>query len=65
MVTTGVVIANQLKLEASTFKGREPDQHRWNFDSAALDSYSVRATWNATRDLPCRSPRLAAQPRAA
>jgi hypothetical protein len=51
VVTTGVVIANQLKLEASTFKGREPDQYRWNFDSAALDSYSVRATWNATRDL--------------
>jgi len=51
VVTTGIVIGNQLKLEGSTFKGREPDQHRWNFDSAALDSYSVRATWNPTADL--------------
>jgi hypothetical protein len=51
VVTTGVVIGNQLKLEASTFKGREPDQNRWNFDPYALDSYSVRATWNPTADL--------------
>lgn len=51
VVTTGVVIGSQLKLEGSTFKGREPDQYRWDFDSYALDSYSLRATWNPTADL--------------
>ncbi len=51
VVTTGVAIGDRLKLEGSTFKGREPDQYRWDFDSYALDSYSLRATWNPTADL--------------
>ena len=50
VLTTGVVLG-PVKLEGSTFKGREPDQHRWNFDPLKLDSYSVRATWNPTADL--------------
>jgi hypothetical protein len=50
VVTTGLVLG-PLKLEGSTFRGREPDQHRWNFDPYSLDSYSVRATYNPTPDL--------------
>lgn len=49
-VTFGVLtagwIARDFKLEASAFHGREPDQNRWNIESGALDSASVRATWN-------------------
>ena len=45
-VTFGVVTAGlytrDLKLEASWFNGREPDQNRWNFDLRPFDSYSVR-----------------------
>ena len=29
-------------LEASAFHGREPDEHRWNIDTGAPDSYSGR-----------------------
>jgi hypothetical protein len=45
-VTFGVVTAGlytrDLKLEASWFNGREPDQDRWNFDLRPFDSFSVR-----------------------
>ena len=34
------------KLEASSFRGREPDQDRWDIESPELDSWSVRASWN-------------------
>lgn len=34
------------KIEASSFKGQEPDQHRYDIDSPKLDSWSVRASWN-------------------
>jgi hypothetical protein len=45
VVTTGVY-SRTLKLEASVFNGREPDEHRANFDFGALDSYSGRLSWN-------------------
>jgi outer membrane receptor protein involved in Fe transport len=32
------------------FNGREPDQHRWDFDPPRLDSYSGRVSWNPTPD---------------
>ncbi len=51
VVTAGLVFANQFKLEASAFRGREPDQHRYDLETPALDSGSVRLTWNPTRDL--------------
>jgi P-type Cu+ transporter len=35
-----------MKVEASAFKGREPDENRWNFDEPKLDSYSGRFTVN-------------------
>jgi hypothetical protein len=51
VVTTGVTLSDAFKFEASVFRGREPDQHRYNFDTPSLDSGSVRLTWNPTRDL--------------
>jgi hypothetical protein len=50
-ITFGVLTAGavwrDVKLEASAFKGREPDEDRWNIESPELDSYSGRLTWNA------------------
>ncbi len=49
-ITFGVVTAGfeaaTWKLEASAFKGREPDQHRYDFETPRLDSWSVRLFWN-------------------
>ena len=42
VVTTGFVI-DRLKLEASAFNGREPNEQRWSIQLAALDSWSARA----------------------
>jgi hypothetical protein len=54
-VTFGVVTAGfstrTWKIEASAFKGREPDQHRWDVETPKLDSWSVRAFWNPTANL--------------
>jgi hypothetical protein len=50
VVTTGLVY-DRFKIEASSFTGREPDQHRYDFDAATFDSWSVRGTFNATDDL--------------
>lgn len=53
-VTSGVVTAGyvwrQLKLDASAFNGREPDQHRYDVELRALDSWSARLAWNPARD---------------
>ncbi|HSW73143.1 MAG TPA: hypothetical protein VLG44_07050 [Chlamydiales bacterium] len=35
-----------LKIDASIFNGREPDQHRWDFDKPRFNSYSVRLSVN-------------------
>lgn len=40
-----------LKIDASIFTGREPDQHRWNFDPPRFDSYSARISFNPTDNL--------------
>lgn len=57
-ITYGVVTAGltseQWQLEGSAFRGREPDEHRWNIETPKLDSWSVRATFNP-------SPRWALQ----
>jgi len=50
-VLTGGVILDRVKLEASRFNGREPDQYRWNIETGPLDSTSVRLSWNPTRTL--------------
>jgi hypothetical protein len=49
-ITYGVVTAGfftpNVKLEASWFNGREPDENRFDFDLRVPDSYSVRLTVN-------------------
>ncbi len=49
VVTTGLVIA-RIKVEASVFNGREPNEERWSVQPAALDSWSVRASVAPTRN---------------
>ena len=49
VVTAGLVY-DQLKLEVSSFRGREPDQNRWDIEAPRFDSWSVRATWNPSPD---------------
>ncbi len=41
VVTTGITI-ERVKLEASAFNGREPNEERWSIQPAALDSWSGR-----------------------
>ena len=49
-ITFGVVTAGYVhagwKLEASRYRGREPDQHRWDIETGALDSTAARLSWN-------------------
>ena len=51
-VTFGVLTAGWVhgnwKLEASSFKGREPDEHRYDIESPKLDSTAERLSWNPT-----------------
>jgi hypothetical protein len=47
-VTTLGWAHDRFKLEASAFKGEEPDEERWGIDTPRLDSWSVRASWNPT-----------------
>jgi len=44
-VVTAGVSTPHWQLEGSAFRGREPDQHRWDIETPKLDSWSVRATW--------------------
>jgi hypothetical protein len=48
VVTVGITYRN-LRLEASGFHGREPDEYRWNIDSGKIDSWSTRFTFNLAR----------------
>jgi len=50
VVTAGIVL-DRVKIEASRFTGREPDQHRWNIETGPLDSTAIRVSWNPTRTL--------------
>jgi hypothetical protein len=47
-VLTAGVFTRSLRLEASIFNGREPDENRTDFDyeGRSLDSYAARLTWN-------------------
>ncbi len=47
VVTAGFAL-NALKIEASSFTGREPNEIRTNFDPIRLDSLSERISWNPT-----------------
>ena len=50
VLTAGVVL-NTWKIEASAFRGREPDQYRYDIEAPKLDSYSARISWNPIREL--------------
>ena len=39
-------VHDTMKIEASSFRGREPDQDRYDIESPEFDSWSVRASWN-------------------
>jgi len=41
------VRAGPAMLEASWFRGREPDENRWDLDLARPDSWAVRGSWSA------------------
>ncbi|MFM2302172.1 MAG: hypothetical protein RLZZ84_1908 [Pseudomonadota bacterium] len=53
-ITYGVITAgyaaSKWQVEASTFRGAEPDERRWNIETPKLDSWSVRATITPTPD---------------
>jgi hypothetical protein len=49
VVTTGFVI-DRVRLEASAFNGREPNEQRWSIQLAPLDSWSTRASVAPTRN---------------
>lgn len=54
-ITFGVITAGWVhdawKLEVSRFKGREPDQDRFDIEEPKLDSTSIRASWNPSENL--------------
>jgi hypothetical protein len=47
-VVTGGYTKGPWKIEASVFRGREPDQHRYDIEGPRLDSVSTRVTYNPT-----------------
>ncbi|MGE3301706.1 MAG: hypothetical protein AB7M12_01170 [Hyphomonadaceae bacterium] len=51
-ITFGVATAGYAhrnwKIEASRFRGREPDENRFDIETGALDSSAVRFSWNPT-----------------
>ena len=50
-VATLGYVHDWLKIDTSIFNGREPDQHRWNFESPRFDSYSMRISVNPTENI--------------
>ncbi len=51
-ITYGVITAGYasslFQIEGSAFRGREPDESRWDIETPKLDSWSVRATLTPT-----------------
>ena len=50
-VLTGGYIEGPWKIEGSVFRGREPDQHRYDIEGPKLDSVSARLTLNPAPNL--------------
>ena len=52
-ITYGVVtlgyVHGGVKLEGSVFRGREPDENRYDIETGKLDSWSTRVSWNPTQ----------------
>jgi hypothetical protein len=49
-VLTGGVQWGRCQVESSLFRGREPDENRWNLDLGPLDSYSGRVSFTPSED---------------
>jgi hypothetical protein len=49
VLTAGVVMGDW-KIEGSSFRGREPDQYRYNIERPYLDSFAGRVSWNPARE---------------
>lgn len=50
-VVTAGFVHRDWKVEVSRFKGREPDEDRYDIENPKLDSTAVRLSWNPTRTL--------------
>jgi hypothetical protein len=50
-VLTAGLIHKNLKVDGSLFKGREPDQYRFNIEKPSFDSYSLRLSFNPSNNL--------------
>jgi hypothetical protein len=50
-VVTGGIRVGKMKLEASSFTGREPNENRYSFDKPRFDSWSSRLSYNPTSNL--------------
>src|SRR3954469_17718481 len=48
VVTLGYVLG-EVKIEGSLFRGREPDQNRYDIETGKLDSASARLSWNPAK----------------
>jgi len=46
VATAGLNFGSRVKVEASDFTGREPDENRWSFQKARFDSHSGRLSLN-------------------
>jgi len=51
VATLGFQVGDRFKVDASAFKGREPDENRYAPDRLGLDSASARLTYNPSRSL--------------
>jgi hypothetical protein len=49
VVTLGLAYRS-VRVEASGFHGREPDEYRWDIDSGMIDSWSARVTANPAQN---------------
>ncbi|MBL8232094.1 MAG: hypothetical protein JNL98_26600 [Bryobacterales bacterium] len=49
-VVTAGVTHGKFRLEASGFRGKEPNENRWNIDLGPIDSWSSRLTWQPGRN---------------
>lgn len=49
-VSTLGYVWKKVKIEGSVFKGREPDQNRWNIEAPKFDSAAARISFNPTKN---------------
>jgi hypothetical protein len=49
-VLTSGFVWKDIKIDGSVFRGREPDQSRWDIEPPKLDSYSGRLTFNPLKN---------------